>query len=93
MCSMRACTAVVTEMSWNSSDDQDALYRADIEFIQPEDWERELKVLFEELLDMNGRVRSSVSLVLWQANTRVGVTRIEQPRVGGGCCLRKDQSG
>jgi hypothetical protein len=53
---MRACTAVVTEMSWNSSDDENAKYRAEIEFIQAEDWEKELRVLFGELLDGSGNI-------------------------------------
>jgi hypothetical protein len=58
---MRACTAVVTEMSWNSSDDENAKYRAAIEFIQPEDWEKELRVLFGELLDGSGNVSREAS--------------------------------
>ncbi|KAF2757867.1 hypothetical protein EJ05DRAFT_368999 [Pseudovirgaria hyperparasitica] len=53
---MRACTAVVTELSWNDDDDENKKYRAAIEFIKPEDWERELKVLFNDLLDQNGQV-------------------------------------
>jgi hypothetical protein len=57
---MRACTAVVTEMSWNSSDDENAKYRAAIEFIQPEDWEKELQVLFGELLDGSGNISKEV---------------------------------
>jgi GTPase SAR1 family protein len=48
---MRACTAVVTEMSYNDSNNESARYRAEIEFIQPEDWRRELKVLFQEVFD------------------------------------------
>lgn len=43
---MRACTAVVTEMSYNDSTNPAAKYRAEIEFIKPEDWQRELKILF-----------------------------------------------
>jgi hypothetical protein len=54
--SMRACTAVVTEISWNNSNDENAKYRAEIEFIQVEDWERELMILFAELLESNGNV-------------------------------------
>lgn len=54
--SMRACTAVVTEMSWNDRDGDHCKYRAAIEFIQPEDWQNELRVLFAELLDANGNV-------------------------------------
>lgn len=48
---MRACTAVITEISYN---EMEIAYRAEIDFIAKEDWERELKVLFEELLDGSG---------------------------------------
>lgn len=51
---MRACTAVVTEMSYNDSKNESQRYRAEIEFIKPEDWRRELKVLFDEVFDGNG---------------------------------------
>ena len=50
---MRACTAVVTEISYNYGE---IPYRAEIEFIQLEDWEKELKTLFQDLLDTNGAV-------------------------------------
>ena len=50
---MRACTAVVTEMSYNCEQEP---YRAEIEFISPADWEKELKTLFQDLLDGNGQV-------------------------------------
>lgn len=50
---MRACTAVVTEISYNY---EEAPYRAQIEFIEPADWEKELKTLFEDLLDSDGKV-------------------------------------
>ncbi|KAL8759599.1 MAG: hypothetical protein Q9199_000643 [Rusavskia elegans] len=52
---MRACTAVVTEISYNY---QDQLYGAEIEFITAEEWAKELKVLFKDLLDSNGNVSS-----------------------------------
>lgn len=58
---MRACTAVVTELSWNNSEDETAKYRAAIEFIKPEDWEKELSILFEELLDGSGNVSKEAS--------------------------------
>jgi hypothetical protein len=51
-----ACTAVVTEMSWNSSEDENAKYRANIEFIQAADWEKDLRILLTELIDNNGQV-------------------------------------
>lgn len=50
---MRACTAVVTEISYNSDD---IPYRAEIEFIQSSDWEKELKILFQDLLDGDGNI-------------------------------------
>ncbi len=53
---MRACTAVVTEMSYNHSENPSALYRADIEFIQPSDWEKDLRISLNELIDGNGQV-------------------------------------
>ncbi|KAL9637881.1 MAG: hypothetical protein Q9164_001922 [Protoblastenia rupestris] len=50
---MRACTAVVTEISYNY---EEKPYCAEIEFISPADWERELKVLFQDMLDGDGKV-------------------------------------
>lgn len=57
---MRACTAVVTEMSYNDSDDEASLYRAEIEFIKVEEWEKELKVLFDEIVDQSGNISREV---------------------------------
>ncbi|KAI4946500.1 hypothetical protein J4E91_007188 [Alternaria rosae] len=51
---MRACTAVVTEISWNSSTDPGSKYCAEIEFINQTDWEKELTVLLHEFLTENG---------------------------------------
>ncbi|KAL8820149.1 MAG: hypothetical protein Q9223_001566 [Gallowayella weberi] len=50
---MRACTAVVTEISYNYEEQP---YCAEIEFITAEDWAKELKVLFQDLLDGEGNV-------------------------------------
>ena len=50
---MRACTACVSEISLNDSKKP---YRAEIEFITVADWEKELKTLFEDLLDSSGEV-------------------------------------
>ena len=55
---MRACTACVTEISYNY---QDKPYVAKIEFIGIADWEKELKILFEDLLDNNGNVSKDCS--------------------------------
>lgn len=50
---MRACTAVITEVSWNEIDDPKQAYRAEIEYVSQQDWESELELLFDELLDEN----------------------------------------
>ncbi|RHZ70209.1 hypothetical protein CDV55_107798 [Aspergillus turcosus] len=55
---MRACTAVVTEISYNTTDDP---YRAEIEFITRDDWEKELRVLFNDLFDGSGNVSREAS--------------------------------
>lgn len=51
---MRACTAVVTELSYNYANEHK--YIAEIEFITVADWEKELQILFQDLLDDNGNV-------------------------------------
>ena len=53
---MRACTAVVTELSYNHSKTESSKYRAEIEFITPEEWRKELMVLYDEVFDDAGRV-------------------------------------
>ena len=53
---MRACTAVVTEISYNENADDSVRYRAEIEFIKQEDWAKELSILFHDLLDQSGNV-------------------------------------
>lgn len=49
--SYRACTAVVTEISYNNSTDPQKAYRAEVEFISQDDWDSELNVLFGELVE------------------------------------------
>ena len=53
---MRACTAVVTEISYNGGTADSDKYLAEIEFIKPEDWEKELTVLFRDLFDQSGTI-------------------------------------
>ncbi|RPA77305.1 hypothetical protein BJ508DRAFT_212931, partial [Ascobolus immersus RN42] len=54
---MRACTAVVTEISYNY--DTEDKYRAEIEFISKKDWEDELNVLFDDILNSGDFDRES----------------------------------
>ena len=58
---MRACTAAPTEISYNFSDDQDELYRAEIEFISHDDWANELRTLAAEFSDGGGADDSPAS--------------------------------
>lgn len=53
---MRACTAVVMELSYNDSEDEQSRFKADVEFIKLEDWHKELVTLFDDLLDGSGRI-------------------------------------
>ena len=53
---MRACTAVVTELSYNHTATEKSKYRAEIEFIKDSEWRKELEILFKEILDDSGHV-------------------------------------
>ena len=55
---MRACTAVVTEISYNHEEQP---YRAQVEFISLADWRKELETLFHDLIDTNGAVSKESS--------------------------------
>ena len=46
---VRACTSVPIECSWNASNDPEELYRAEVEFISPNDWLKELRHLQSDL--------------------------------------------
>ncbi|KAK4236644.1 hypothetical protein C8A03DRAFT_16733 [Achaetomium macrosporum] len=53
---MRACTASPTEISYNHSEDPEERYRAEVEFITVDDWVKDLRALYSDLLDGNGEV-------------------------------------
>ncbi|KAK4232110.1 Dynamin family-domain-containing protein [Podospora fimiseda] len=53
---MRACTAVITEIAYNTTADENSRYRADIHFITKEEWETELKVMLDDLAQANGQI-------------------------------------
>lgn len=53
---MRACTAVITEVSWNDIEDPEQAYRAEVEFVSPDEWISELRLMYDELLDDNGQL-------------------------------------
>ncbi|GAW11202.1 hypothetical protein ANO14919_005440 [Xylariales sp. No.14919] len=58
----RACTSVVTEISYNPSGEPDHRYIAEIEFISVDDWNRELGYLFHDLVAPSGEVSSEGQL-------------------------------
>ncbi|KAL2176798.1 uncharacterized protein P884DRAFT_300219 [Thermothelomyces heterothallicus CBS 202.75] len=58
---MRACTASPTEISYNYSEDPDELYRAEVDFITADDWLKDLRGLYSDLLDGNGAVSRECS--------------------------------
>ncbi|KAF2800452.1 hypothetical protein K505DRAFT_228631 [Melanomma pulvis-pyrius CBS 109.77] len=58
---MRACTAVVTEISWNNSLDPNRKYTATIEFITREDWEKEVRILLKDFRTESGGVAKESS--------------------------------
>lgn len=47
----RACTAVITEISYNESTDPKKAYRAEVEFISQDEWDSELKLLWGDLVE------------------------------------------
>lgn len=52
---MRACTSVITEMSYNESDDNDKKYRAEVEFVDAEAWGSELSAVFGDIAESDFR--------------------------------------
>lgn len=53
---MRACTAVVTEISWNPSENPKERYVGHIEFISVDEWRFELDQLFSDLMLSSGEL-------------------------------------
>jgi hypothetical protein len=46
---MRACTAVITEIGYNTCEREDEKYRAEVHFISGDAWAKELGVLFDDM--------------------------------------------
>ena len=76
---MRACTAVVTELSYNSSPDY--AYRAEVEFINIEDWKKELTILFNDLIDENGNVSRDATKEDSDASTAYAKIKAVYPKL------------
>ncbi|KAK3379824.1 hypothetical protein B0T24DRAFT_655432 [Lasiosphaeria ovina] len=52
----RACTAVITELQYNHSDDPKEKYRAEVHFISKDDWVAELKILLDYTKSVDGQM-------------------------------------
>ncbi|KAI4596491.1 hypothetical protein KJ359_005245 [Pestalotiopsis sp. 9143b] len=65
----RACTAVITELSYNHSELPEERYRGEIEFVTLDDWRNELSHLKDDLLDSRGQLSKDAS----KADTDAGV--------------------
>ncbi|KAL2262841.1 hypothetical protein VTK26DRAFT_9289 [Humicola hyalothermophila] len=48
---MRACTAVITEIAFNDSDNEHEKYRAEVHFISADEWVKELTGMLDDLRD------------------------------------------
>ena len=57
---MRACTAVIIELSYNH-DERGPQYTGEVEFVSQEEWDRELEDLLGDLTTQEGRAILSVS--------------------------------
>lgn len=64
----RACTAVVTEISYNNSNDPQKAYRAEVEFISQADWHSELNLLFADMVE-----DEKLSAAYRDANVEAGI--------------------
>ncbi|KAK7740576.1 hypothetical protein SLS53_005421 [Cytospora paraplurivora] len=64
----RACSATIAEISYNESENPEEKYRAEVEFISPEDWASELQLLWGDLVDDN-----QLSSAYLDANAEAGI--------------------
>ncbi|OIW33218.1 hypothetical protein CONLIGDRAFT_695670 [Coniochaeta ligniaria NRRL 30616] len=80
--SMRACTAAITEISWNNDEDPAKKYKAEVEFIKAEDWEAELRILFNDLADPNGQIPEDMTGPDSQAGITLAKIRDVYPALG-----------
>ncbi|KAL2016279.1 hypothetical protein VTK56DRAFT_3907 [Thermocarpiscus australiensis] len=55
---VEACTAVSTELSYNSSDDENEKYRAEIHFISADEWTKGLNILLDDLRCGGGQLNA-----------------------------------
>lgn len=76
---MRACTAVVTEISYHKK----KTIEADVSFLKLEDWRQELVILLDDLIDEDGTVKRATGEagVAW-SKVHAVYPSIDQERLG-----------
>ncbi|GJC95569.1 tat pathway signal sequence [Colletotrichum higginsianum] len=77
---MRACTAVITEISWNTNEDPAKKYRAEIEFITQAEWTTEVIALHRDILDLNGNLSPDIRNIDSDAGIAYAVLRAVYPK-------------
>jgi hypothetical protein len=78
---MRGCTAVVTEIFWNSSTGPFSKYRAEIEFISKADLEKEVIVIMKEFFTESGTLSQEAQDPNFDAGVAWARFHFEYPRV------------
>lgn len=78
---MRACTAVVTSISYNANDDPSLKYLAEVQFIEVADWEKELRILMTEFLSENGNLSSEAKDPNSDAGVALSKFRAVYPKI------------
>jgi len=68
---MRACTAVVVEVSYNQKEDG---YHGEVEFLDRKEWYRELELLLKDVIHDNGKIKRSPDL---QSEAGVAMAKIK----------------
>ncbi|KAK6210107.1 hypothetical protein QIS74_11691 [Colletotrichum tabaci] len=77
---MRACTAVITEISWNTIEDPAKKYRAEIEFITQAEWTTEVIALHRDILDLNGNLSPDIRNIDSDAGIAYAILRAVYPK-------------
>ncbi|KAF5514477.1 Nuclear GTPase SLIP-GC [Colletotrichum fructicola] len=76
---MRACTAVITEISYNTEEDAGKKYRAKIDFLSRAEWTQELLQLHRDILDDNGKISKDTRDESSDAGTAYAIIRSVYP--------------
>ncbi|KAJ0283740.1 hypothetical protein COL940_004522 [Colletotrichum noveboracense] len=76
---MRACTTVITEISYNTEEDAGKKYRAKIDFLSRAEWTQELLQLHRDILDDNRKISKDTRDESSDAGTAYAIIRSVYP--------------